>query len=160
MRVRHFVPLAALVALLVPVGASASTMIDRNAKGVSLKVNGAGQALVSYTARGKRWNVLAWGAVNAVPPTPGKKQVDFKLDYSGGWGTYKKDVWKTFANTCARLHRAPARLAGRRAARRRTAATGPCRPGSGCCRTTVSRRSRSRPSGSSGSRTGRAICRS
>ena len=46
--------------------------------------------------------MLAWDAVNAIPPTPGKRQVDFKLDYSGGWGTYKKDVWKTFANTCAK----------------------------------------------------------
>ena len=49
MRVRHLVPLTALVALLVPVGANASTMIDRNAHGVTLKVNSAGQALVSYT---------------------------------------------------------------------------------------------------------------
>ena len=56
---------------------------------------------MSYTARGKRWNVLAWGAVNAIAPALGAKQVDFKLDYSGGWGTYKKDVWKTFANTCS-----------------------------------------------------------
>ena len=100
MRVRHLVPLTALVVLLVPAGANASTMIDRNAHGVTLKVNDAGQALVSYTARGKRWNVLAWGAVNAVAPAVGTKQVDFKLDYSGGWGTYKKDVWKTFANSC------------------------------------------------------------
>ena len=35
------------------------------------------------------------------PSALGAKQVDFKLDYSGGWGTYKKDVWKTFANTCS-----------------------------------------------------------
>ena len=55
---------------------------------------------MSYTARGKRWNVLAWNAVNAIAPAPGAKQVNFKLDYSGGWGTYKKDVWKTFKNTC------------------------------------------------------------
>ena len=95
MRARHLVLLPVLAALLGPAGASASTLIDRDAKDVTLKVNDAGQALVSYTARGKRWNVLAWNAVNALPPTPGKKQVDFKLDYSGGWGTYKKDVWKT-----------------------------------------------------------------
>ena len=100
MRVRQFVTLTVLAALLVPAGASASTMIDRDAKGVTLKVNAQGQALVSYTARGKRWNVLAWNAVNALAPTPGGKQIDFKLDYSGGWGTYKKDVWKTLASTC------------------------------------------------------------
>ena len=101
MRVRHLVFLTALVGLVVPAGANASTILDRNAKGITLKVNAAGQALVSYTARGKRWNVLAWNAVNAVPPTAGTKQVEFKLDYSGGWGTYKKEVWKTFANTCS-----------------------------------------------------------
>lgn len=100
MRLRHLFLTAILAALLQPVGAHASTLIDRNATGVSLEVNDAGQALVSYTARGKRWNVLAWGAVNAIAPTPNARQVDFKLDYSGGWGTYKKDVWKTFANTC------------------------------------------------------------
>ena len=100
MRVRYFVILTALVVLLVPAGASASTLIDRDATGVTLKVNNDGQALVSYTARGKRWNVLAGNAVNAVPPAAGKKQIDFELDYSGGWGTDKKETWKTFANTC------------------------------------------------------------
>ena len=48
-----------------------------------------GQALVSYNARGKRWNVLAWGAINAIHPTTQRAQVKFKLDYSGGYGTYK-----------------------------------------------------------------------
>jgi hypothetical protein len=67
---------------------------------VSLKVAGNGQALVSFNARGKRWNVLAWGAVNAIAPTTTRKQVEFKLDYSGGYGTYKRDVWKTFKNAC------------------------------------------------------------
>jgi hypothetical protein len=43
--------------------------------------------------------VLAWGAVNALP-TLGRTQVSFKIDYSGGWGTYRKDVWRTFKNTC------------------------------------------------------------
>ena len=81
-------------------GANASTLLDRNAHGVTLKVNSKGQAVVSYTARGKKWNVLAWGAVNAIAPSAGSRQVDFKLDYSGGWGTYKKDVWKTVKNSC------------------------------------------------------------
>jgi hypothetical protein len=100
MSVRHFVLLAILISMLLPGAANASTLIDRNAADVTLQVDNRGQALVSYTARGKQWNVLAWDAVNAAPPTPGTKQIDFKLDYSGGWGTYKKDVWKTFANTC------------------------------------------------------------
>ena len=83
-----------------PATASASEIIDRNASKITLKVASNGQALVSYNARGKRWNVLAWGAVNAIEPTTTRKQVEFKLDYSGGYGTYKKDVWKTFKNAC------------------------------------------------------------
>ncbi|MSO95706.1 MAG: hypothetical protein EXQ81_07920 [Thermoleophilia bacterium] len=102
MRKHHLVLLTLVLALVAPVGAHASTLIDRNASSVTLKVNKSGQALLSYSARGKRWNVLAWGAVNALAPVPGTKQVDFKLDYSGGWGTYKRDVWKTFSNTCKR----------------------------------------------------------
>ena len=50
--------------------------------------------------------MLAWGAVNAVR-RPRDEQVDFKLDYSGGWGTYKKDVWRTFANSCGRTRAHP-----------------------------------------------------
>jgi hypothetical protein len=44
--------------------------------------------------------VLAWGAKNAIAPTTARKQVKFKLDYSGGWGTYRKNVWRTFKNHC------------------------------------------------------------
>jgi hypothetical protein len=90
----------AAAATVAPATASASELIDRNAQNVKLQVAENGQALLSYNARGKRWNVLAWGAVNAVAPTPTRKQVAFRLDYSGGYGTYKKDVWKTFANAC------------------------------------------------------------
>jgi len=100
MRVRHFVLLAALAALLLPAGASASELVARNAVGTKLQVNADGQALLSYVSEGKKWNVLAWGAVNALAPTPGRTQISFKLDYSGGWGTYRKDVWRTFKNTC------------------------------------------------------------
>ena len=100
MRLRHLAIVSFLAILVIPAEANASTLIDRNAHGVTLKVDSKGRALVSYTARGRHWNVLAWGAVNAVAPTAGSRQVDFRLDYSGGWGTYRKDVWKTFANTC------------------------------------------------------------
>jgi hypothetical protein len=101
MRIRRALLLAVAVAVAAPGTAPASEIIDRNANDVSLKVAQNGQALVSYSARGKRWNVLAWGAINAAHPTPGRKQVEFKIDYSGGYGTYKRDVWKTFKNACA-----------------------------------------------------------
>jgi len=100
MRFRLAAIIAVLTAVGLPTTASASEIIDRNVSNVSLKVAGNGQALISFNARGKRWNVLAWGAMNALQPTTARKQVEFKLDYSGGYGTYKRDVWKTFKNTC------------------------------------------------------------
>jgi hypothetical protein len=100
MRFRLAAIIAVLTAVGVPSTASASEIIDRNASNVSLKVASNGQALISFNARGKRWNVLAWGALNAIHATPARKQVEFKLDYSGGYGTYKRDVWKTFKNAC------------------------------------------------------------
>jgi hypothetical protein len=102
LRSRLIATLAVAAAFCVaPAAALSSEIIDRNATDVSLQVASNGQALVSFNARGKRWNVLAWGAVNAIQATPSRKQVEFKLDYSGGYGTYKRDVWKTFKNACS-----------------------------------------------------------
>ena len=33
-------------------------------------------------------------------PSAGGRQVELKLDYSGGWGSTRKNVWKTLRNTC------------------------------------------------------------
>ena len=30
------------------------------------------------------------------------KQISFKLDYSGGWGSRRKDLWRNFKNACGR----------------------------------------------------------
>ena len=92
--------LAALAALAVPAGAGASQLIDRDATGVTLKVNAQGEALIGYRARGKIRHVLAWGAVNALAPTKARDQVAFRLDYAGGWGKYKKDLSSSFKNVC------------------------------------------------------------
>jgi hypothetical protein len=92
--------LAGLVVMAAPGAASASELIDRNAKNVRLAVNAKGQALLTYRVSGQTRRVLAWGAVNAVAPTQSRRQVKFKLDYSGGWGTYRKQVWRTFKNAC------------------------------------------------------------
>ncbi len=102
MRIRHLILLCLIAALVGPAGAGASTIIGRDTKGVTLKVNDKGEALISFTSQGKKINVLAWDAVNAIAPTTSKRQVDFKLDYAGGWGKYKQDTWKTFASTCGR----------------------------------------------------------
>jgi hypothetical protein len=93
--------LVLLGALVVPAGAHASQLIARDAHDVTLQVDAQGQALVSYSAKGKRWSVLAWGAVNALHPSPEARQVAFKLDYAGGWGKYRKTVSRTsFKNVC------------------------------------------------------------
>jgi hypothetical protein len=95
------VALAAVTALA-PAAAHASQLVDRNARNVKLEVNGKGQALLTYLARGRRWRVLAWGATNAISPTPLRAQVRFLLDYSGGWGAYRRPYWRSFHNRCRR----------------------------------------------------------
>src|SRR6476659_9721487 len=82
---RLILTFACLGALLAASPATASTIIDRDAPGVTLQVNARGEALVGYRAQGKATQVLAWGAVNAIAPTHARAQADFKLDYSGGY---------------------------------------------------------------------------
>ena len=89
-----------LCAAVAPGAAQASEIIGRNAKNVKLKVSKQGQALVTFTAGGKQSKVLVWGAVNAIHPTTARKQLAFRVDYSGGYGTYKRPVWKTLKNAC------------------------------------------------------------
>jgi hypothetical protein len=91
---------AVLAAAVLAPAAQASELIDRNASRVSLAVSRDGKALVTYRAQGKLHRVLAWGAVNAITPTRDRPQVKFKLDYSGGWGTFRRPIWKTFRNAC------------------------------------------------------------
>jgi hypothetical protein len=51
--------------------------------------------------RGRVTHLLAWGAVNARPrpATPRFRQVEFKVDYSGGW-KHRRMTWKHFKNRC------------------------------------------------------------
>jgi hypothetical protein len=79
--------------------AHASERLDVNASGVHLAVNG-GTALVTYRARGRAVHALVWGAINARPPSRTEKQVRFRFDWSGGWKTRHRLVWKTFRNRC------------------------------------------------------------
>jgi hypothetical protein len=92
--------LVVLLAAAFAASANASTLVDRNAKGVKIAINAKGEALVTYSAAGKAKHVLAWGAVNAIAPNKAAKQVDFKLDYAGGWGKYHKNYWQTFQGSC------------------------------------------------------------
>ena len=68
-----------------------SQLIDRNPHNLTLQLNSKGEALLSYStaSRGLR-HVLAWGGRNAIPPQAGATQVEFQLDYTGGYGKYFK----------------------------------------------------------------------
>ena len=92
---------ASVVALALAGAADASQLIARNASHIKLAVNMKGTAMVTYSVRGRVTHLLAWGAVNARPrpATPRIRQVEFKVDYSGGW-KHRRMTWKHFKNRC------------------------------------------------------------
>jgi hypothetical protein len=98
-RVAILIVVAAAFAAL-PATASASQLINRNATSLKLAVNRNGVALMTYRSAGRLNHTLAWGAINARTPTRGMKQIKFQIDYSGGWGSRRKDIWKGFKNAC------------------------------------------------------------
>jgi hypothetical protein len=112
MRLRASLPfalVAASLAVVAGVQASAShaaQLIGRDARDLRMEVNTRGEALLLFTSGGKRNHVLVWGAINARPPTATRPQVEFKVDYSGGWGKYHRQLfggrayWQTFKNAC------------------------------------------------------------
>ena len=89
---RRALALALLTILAFAGPAGASQLIDRNATNIRLKVSRDGKAMVSYRARGRAWDVLAWGAINALHPNRVRKQVQFRLDRAGGWGTFGRKL--------------------------------------------------------------------
>jgi hypothetical protein len=91
-----------LLLLVAPGVASAAQLIDRNATGVKIAVNGRGEALLTYRKADGVHHVLVWGAINAIAPREGAQQAKFKLDYSGGWGSRHTLYWKRFGTTCGR----------------------------------------------------------
>src|SRR5262252_9009082 len=99
---RLFLPAAVLlVVLAAPATAGASLIVGRDAQKPILQVDAQGHALISYVSGGKPAHVLVWGAVNALPPTRGKVQTAFKVDYSGGYSALKKlGYYKTIKNVC------------------------------------------------------------
>src|SRR6266487_5865135 len=98
LRYRILIAIIAAACAALPGTASASQMINRNATNVKLAVNRNGVALLTYRSAGRLNHTLAWGAINARTPTRGMKQVRFKIDYSGGWGSDRKNTWKGFKN--------------------------------------------------------------
>jgi hypothetical protein len=87
------VAISTALALAAAGSAQASEIIDRNAQNVRLAVNGNAQALVSYRVGGRVMHVRAWGAMDARQPSTSRKQVSFKMDYSGR-------AWTPFRNQC------------------------------------------------------------
>ena len=90
---RRFLLGGVLVAFAVLVStASASQVISTSTvTGLKLGVNAKGEAMLTYTSGGKVVHVLAWGAVNALAPTPTGTQVAFQLAYDGGYQKYYTD---------------------------------------------------------------------
>jgi hypothetical protein len=86
--------------------ASASQLIARNTSTERLAVSSEGKALLTYHGQGRLQHVLVWGALNARAPDEAKTQAAFRVDYSGGWRTHGKAVWKTLRNAC-RPYRGP-----------------------------------------------------
>jgi hypothetical protein len=80
--------LAVAVLLVAAAPAGASQIVGRNGKNVKLEINPKGMALVTFRDAEGQKHVLAWGAVN--------DEVKFQLDYSGGWGAFRKHMWKNF----------------------------------------------------------------
>ncbi|MGI9658727.1 MAG: hypothetical protein ACR2OD_07455 [Gaiellaceae bacterium] len=91
-----------LLMLSFPAFAGASQLLTRDASDVNLQVNRAGDALITYAKpNGKVVRVLASGGVDARTPDAQGRQVRLKLDYSGGWKTRGKAVWKRFVDRCS-----------------------------------------------------------
>ena len=110
LRPRVAVPLASFLvacAASLPDDAHASALIARNTSTERLAVSASGGALVTYHAQGKLRRVLAWGAVDALPPSETRPQVTFKVDYSGGWKSLGRGASKRHRNVCGR-YRGPA----------------------------------------------------
>lgn len=79
--------------------AGASQLVARNATAVRLAVDAQGRALVTFREGGRARHLLAWGAVNA-SPSSARRQRRFALDYSGGWSTFGREVWRSFDGRC------------------------------------------------------------
>ncbi len=101
LRRRHLAALAVLASIVAaPEASYASEKLTDNASNVTLKVDSGGRAVVLFTRNGRRLHPLIWGAVNARHPNPRAGQVKFKVDYSGGYGRFRKPIWKTMKNRC------------------------------------------------------------
>jgi hypothetical protein len=77
--------IALAAAVVVPTATASQVISTTSVSGLQLGVNDQGEAMVSYTQGGKMVHVLAYGAVNALAPVSGGKQVSLTLGYDGGY---------------------------------------------------------------------------
>jgi hypothetical protein len=87
-------------ALVTPQAAQASEKLTDNAGNVTLKVDNAGHAVVSWSRGGARRHAVVWGAMNARHPNASVPQVKFKIDYSGGYKRLGYPLWQRIKNRC------------------------------------------------------------
>jgi hypothetical protein len=95
--------LAVAAALSAWAGAARASerLSDVNVTDLSLQVNARGEALITYhTQAGALRHLLAWGAEDAVAPSPDVSQRVFQLDYAGGWRKYKRSIASSFHGAC------------------------------------------------------------
>jgi hypothetical protein len=104
-RVAHILGAAAIVLVALVTGAQPALgtyIVSRDVVAPVLQVDRAGHALVTFEDKGKVRRLLVYGAINALPPTPGGRQVAFTVDYSGGWKALKTpDYYKKIKNVCS-----------------------------------------------------------
>ena len=95
------VTLVLAAAVAVPVASASQVISTTSVTNLTLGVNAKGEAMLTYTAGGKLKHVLAWGGVNAIPPTRSRPQTKFSLDYSGGYGRHHLTLyWQTADWVC------------------------------------------------------------
>jgi hypothetical protein len=83
---------------------ASEALTDTSVTFKSLAVSAKGEAVITYVrSDGTTRHILAWGAINAnAPLDPAVRQVRFKWDYAGGWGSHRNaSYWKTVRNRCA-----------------------------------------------------------
>ena len=85
-----------------PATAVAGELVGSNVHSIGLIVNSRGIARVTYTTAGGRLvHLLAWGAVNALPPSRTVPQVRFSLNFAGGYGSpFGSGYWRIMRNYC------------------------------------------------------------
>jgi len=92
---------AAVALALAPAAFASQPLGDLNVTGVTLAVNDAGKALLTYHREdGRLRHVLVWGAIDARAPSRTVPQVAFRFDYSGGLASLGHQVGPTFVDRC------------------------------------------------------------